>query len=71
MDNIYWTTEEPHFDNSATMMDYLEYINMLDIVMVDGTYAEGVNCKGEKYEIHASGNGDSYSHMVSFKIING
>ena len=70
MDNIYWSTDEPHADNSETMCDYLENINMLDITMVDGTYAEGVNCIGEKYEVHAGGNGDHYNHMVSFKLIN-
>ena len=70
MDNIYWKTDEHHHDNNETMSDYLENINMLDITLVDGTYAEGVNGKGEKYEIHASGNGDHYNHMISFKLIN-
>lgn len=69
MDTIYWTTEEPHFDNNTTMCDYLETINMLDIVFVDGTYAEGMNAMGEKFAIHASGNGDSYNHKIEFELL--
>ena len=70
MEPIYWKTEEPHYNNEATMQDYLENGNMLDITLVDGTYAEGVNCDGEKYEIHAGGNGDSFNHVITFKRIN-
>lgn len=70
MENICWETEEPHANNSETMSDYLENINTLEITMVDGTYAEGVNCNGDKYEIHACGNGDYHHHKVSFKRIN-
>lgn len=70
MEAIYWNTKNSHFNNSETMGDYLENENMLDIIMVDGSYAEGVNCKGEKYEIHAGGNGDSFNHVITFKRIN-
>ena len=70
MQPIYWETEEPHMNNQETMNDYLENINMLDITFVDGTYAEGSNCKGDKYEIHAGGNGDSFNHVITFKLIN-
>ncbi len=70
MEDIRWVTEEPHADNITTMNDYLDNINMLDISFVDGTYAEGTNCKGEKYEIHASGDGDFNHHIISFKLIN-
>ena len=66
MDTIYWETEEELNDNSFVMTDYLENINMLDIVFLDGTYAEGVNCNGEKFEIHASGNGDFFNHKIEF-----
>lgn len=69
MNPINWNTPEPHADNSETMQDYLENINMLDITHVDDSYAEGVNCKGEKFGIHAGGNGDSYSHLVTFELI--
>ncbi len=69
METIYWTTEEPHVDNMETMEYYLDEINMLDIIMVDGTYAEGVNLEGVKYAIHASGNGDSFNHKIEFEEI--
>jgi hypothetical protein len=69
METVYWTTEEPHATNTETMGNYLTTINMLDIVLVDGTYAEGINGKNEKYEIHASGNGDFCHHKVEFKLI--
>ena len=69
MKTIYWSTEDAHQTNSDTMHDYLDNINMLDVVYVDGTYAEGVNSTGEKYEIHASGNGDSFNHKIEFKLI--
>ena len=69
MDTIHWATEESHADNNETMCDYLESINMLDITVVDGTYAEGRNASGELYEIHASGDGDSFNHKVEFKLI--
>jgi len=69
MEDIYWSTEEPHADNNETMCDYLETINMLDISFVDGTYAEGRNSSGELFEIHAGGNGDSFNHKVEFKPI--
>ena len=69
MDTIYWTTEEPHANNSETMSDYINAINMLDIDFIDGTYAEGTNAKGERYEIHASGDGDFNNHKVEFVLI--
>lgn len=69
MEAIYWNTEEAHPDNNATMCDYLDNVNMLDITFVDGAYAEGTNCKGEKYEIHVSGNGDCFNHKAEFKLI--
>ena len=69
MKTIYWTTDEPHWDNSETMSDYLENINMLDISFVDGTYAEGSNDRGEHFAIHASGNGDFYTHKIEFELL--
>ncbi len=70
MDNIYWETEDSHHDNSETMQDYIETINMLDIAFVDGTYAEGTNAQGQRFEIHASGNGDFNHHKITFTLIN-
>jgi len=69
MNTIYWTTDEQLSDNTCVMDDYLYYHNMLDITYLDGTYAEGVNCRGDKYEIHASGDGDFFKHKVEFKLI--
>lgn len=69
MEIIYWSTEEELNDNIFVMSDYLENINMLDITMVEGTYAEGTNCKGEKYAIHASGNGDFFNHKIEFELL--
>ena len=51
------------------MGDYLDTINMLNITMVDGSYAEGVNAQGQRFEIHASGDGDFNNHKIEFKEI--
>ncbi len=69
MKSITWKTEEPHSTNNDTMNDYLENHNTLDITMVDGTYAEGVDNKGAKYAIHASGNGDFFNHRIDFELL--
>jgi hypothetical protein len=71
MEAIYWSTEEELNNNTFVMDDYLDNINMLDITMVDGTYAEGINAQGERFEIHASGNGDFFNHKIEFKKIKG
>ena len=63
MKAIFWSTEEELNDNTFVMGYYLEHINMLDIAIVDGTYAEGVNAQSEKYAIHASGDGDFFIHL--------
>ena len=69
MDDHRWSTENAHHDNVETMNDYLATINMLDIIFVDGTYAEGVNGNGQRYEIHAGGDGDQFNHIITFKLI--
>ena len=69
METIYWETDEPHADNVETMEDYLENTNMLDITLHNGTYAEGVNCKGEKFAINAGGNGDFSHHKIEFELL--
>lgn len=69
METYYFTTLEAHVNNEETMNVYLENHCMLDIIFVDGTYAEGINSKGEKYGIHASGNGDSFNHKIDFELI--
>jgi hypothetical protein len=69
MEPVYWETDEPHVNNMETMCDYLENINMLDIHFVDGTYAEGSNAQGQRFEIHAGGNGDFNHHKIEYVLI--
>lgn len=62
---IYWETDEPLSENSFVMTDFIDHINTsLDIYLIDGTYAEGVDNEGNYYEIHASGDGDFTHHKV-------
>ena len=75
MEPFYWETDESHHNNGVTMSEYLEAYNTpdnpqyLEITLVDGTYAEGKNKEGQRYEIHAYGDGDSWNHIVEFKLI--
>ena len=69
MNTVYWSTEEYHADNSETMSDFLDNINMLDIHMIDGSYAEGSNGRGELYAIHVSGHGSFYDHKAEFTLL--
>lgn len=70
METYYWKTENYHNDNNETMENYLEnHIDEdIEILMVDGTYAE-IKKNGNKYEVHASGNGDSFNHKIEFELI--
>ena len=67
---VRWKTDKQHADNSETMQDYLHNENMLDIDIVDGSYAEGINAAGTRFAIRAGGDGDSYNHIVTFEILN-
>jgi len=67
METYYWNTEEPHANNQTTMCDFIDNHNtFLEITFVGGTYAEGVDVSGQKWEIHASGNSDFNNHKVEF-----
>jgi len=67
MHTVYFETEEPLSENSFVMGYYIDFINTrLDIYLVDGTYAEGVDNTGSTYEIHASGDGDFTHHKIEF-----
>lgn len=67
MKNYYWQTETSHANNQTTMCDFLDYHNTkLEITFVDGTYAEGIDENGVKWEIHARGDGDFFHHCVEF-----
>lgn len=65
-----WQTEHDHWDNNETMREFLnEYLpDEFEITLEDGTYAE-IRSNGLTYEVHASGDGDSYNHKVEFKLI--
>ncbi len=62
----YWSTEEQHFDNNVTMGDWLnnEMGEDWELIFLDGTYAEVQTPEGKIYEVHASGDGDSFNHKV-------
>lgn len=64
----YWSTEESHPDNTHTMSDFLdsELDDSFSVHLVDGTYAEIVDEHLHYWEVHASGNGDFFSHKVQF-----
>lgn len=64
---FYWETFKEHANNMETMQEYLEnYLpTNCEIIEQDGTYAEVIQ-SGIKIGIHASGNGDFYSHKVEF-----
>lgn len=71
MKNYYWETDSSHSNNSITMYDFIENHNTeLEITFVDGSYAEGVNSEGQKYKIHAGGDGDFKHHCIRFVELN-
>lgn len=65
-----WHTEECHPDNIYTMLIFLDYHlpDDFEVVLFDGTYAE-IKRNGFMYEVHASGDGDSFNHKVEFVAI--
>lgn len=68
--NFYWFTEYYHHNNTFTMDDFLE--NHLPesaiIHHIDGSYAE-IEYNGRDIGIHASGNGDSYNHLITWEVL--
>ena len=66
METFYWTTEYAHYNNEQTMQEWLDEYCELDITLVDGTYAEGMDKQGNLWAISASGNGDSFNHKIEF-----
>lgn len=71
--DYYWSTEESHGNNQATMCDFLDnhLTDDYEVVMVDGTYAEIKNIgTGDVFEVHASGDGDFNNHKVRFEPLN-
>lgn len=70
MENYYWKTEYYHADNTTTMLEYLdEHVDEdVKVLNMEGTYAE-IMKDGVKYGVHASGNGDSFNHKITFEEI--
>ena len=67
-----WYTDDAHADNSITMSDFIDFDLPVEFAhyLIDESYAEIINVNtGKKYKVEASGNGDFYSHKVSFTII--
>jgi len=69
MTDFYWETENPLSTNIDTMNDYLN--NHLPkeykILYIDGSYAEIKDLNGNKFAIHASGDGDFCHHKIEFE----
>ncbi len=67
----YWETEEPLATNMDNMTDYLDYHlpDEYEVLLVDGTYAEIKDENGNKFAVHASGDGDFCHHKVEFEAI--
>jgi len=72
LEDYIWTTEEQHATNSDTMSDWIdnEKPASWDLLEQDGSYCEIVSeMDGYTLGVHASGNGDSFNHKVSFEIV--
>ena len=64
-----WNTGHYHPDNNFTMNEFLEMLDEeIDVYLIDGTYAE-LRINDRNYEVHASGNGDSFTHQIQFILI--
>lgn len=63
-----WSTESEHYDNNVTMCDFLEFHLPEEFCLntQDGTYAEIYDSEDGFWEVHASGDGDSFTHKVEF-----
>ncbi len=73
-ETFYWRTENPHWNNTETMMDFLVYElgenTGWDLDYVNESYAEIVaDDDGRRIAVHASGDGDSFNHKVEFELI--
>lgn len=72
METYRWTTQEEHTDNTETMNDYLDnhLPQCFKVMFQDGTYAEIKNRNShQRFEVHASGDGDFRNHKVEFKFM--
>ena len=69
METFIWNTEYSHNNNEQTMQEWLHEYCELDIILIDGTYAEAMDKQGSLWAIHASGNGDSFNHKIEFEAL--
>jgi len=70
MNDYTWETEEEHSDNTKTMEDYLDnhLPEAFEVKFRDCAYSEIENkFTGERFEVHASGNGSFTQHLITFK----
>lgn len=73
MTDYTWSTDSPHANNTETMTDYLDnHLSSLYFCqMQDGSYAEIIDTIfGNRYAVHASGDGDFNNHRVRFELLN-
>lgn len=68
MKDYTWNTDEAHFNNSDTLQDYLacEMDAKWTVLDCQGTEALIMTDKGGIYSVQASGDGDSFNHIVTF-----
>jgi hypothetical protein len=72
MQDYIWSTEFSHANNTETMYDYIHnhLHESLTYLFQDGSYAEAINeSTGERWAIHAGGNGDFCNHRVRFELM--
>ena len=72
MQDYIWSTEHSHANNTETMQDYINnhLHESLTYLFQDDSYAEAINeSTGERWGIHASGNGDFNNHRVRFELL--
>lgn len=67
MEDFTWKTEHPIYNIEMTMIDFIDNHCELDITLVDGTYAEGMDEADTLWGIYAKGDGDFYNHRISFE----
>lgn len=77
MEDYRFTTKEAMNTTSDTM-DYflssrIHFYAIFDsdakVIYEDGSYADVENGDGKIYEVHAGGDGDFFSHKITFELI--
>ena len=47
---------------------YSRFDKGAEVVFVDGSYAEVKNADGSFFEVHAAGDGDFFTHRITFRF---